>query len=270
MTERRIDFTDAAGYERFMGRWSRAVAPSFLDWIEPRPHARWLDVGCGTGILTETLLGVCEPESVVGIDSAQAQVREVTRRLTDGRATFKLADASKLPYDDASFDVSVSALVLNFLPDPLRGLGEMRRVTVCGGVVAGYVWDFAQELSPSAPLRQAMRKFGVEVPAIPGTSNSTLDALLDLFHRAGLDAVAARSFDVALAYQDFDDFWEAQTPSHNPTTTIIDAMTPAKQRLLKRAVRDALPVSPNGRIEYSARANMIRGLVPTSDLPSRP
>lgn len=264
MSEHRIEFTDAAGYERFMGRWSRAVAPRFLDWIEPRARSRWLDVGCGTGILTEALLGLCEPQSVVGIDCAPAQIRAVSSRLADDRATFRQADAAELPYRDGTFDVCASALVLNFLPDPVRGLAEMCRVTSCGGVVAGYVWDFAQELSPSGPLRQAMRTFGIDVPAIPGTTHSTLDAMRGLFQRAGLASVAAKSVDVALAYENFDDFWEAQTPSHNPTTRIIDAMTPARQRLLKRAVREALPVSPNGRIEYSARANMIRGLAPSS------
>lgn len=261
MAEQRIEFTDAGAYERFMGRWSRAVAPHFLQWIAPPPRARWLDVGCGTGILMEALLDLCEPASVTGIDSAAAQIDHMSRKWTGARAKFQQADAMDLPFRSASFDIAASALVLNFVAEPLRALEEMRRVTVPGGVVAGYVWDFGRELSPSGPLRQAMRALGAEAPAIPGTAHCSLDALRSLHLRAGFQSVELRTIDVALAYQDFEDFWAAQTPSHNPTTKIIDAMSAGKRQLLKRAVHASLPVGPNGKIEYAARANLIRATV---------
>jgi ubiquinone/menaquinone biosynthesis C-methylase UbiE len=262
MAEHRIEFTDASAYERFMGRWSRAVAPHFLQWIAPRPHARWLDVGCGTGILMEALLDMCEPASVTGIDVSAAQIKHMSRKWAGARAKFQQADAMNLPFENASFDIAASALVLNFVPDPLRALKQMRRVTVPGGVVASYVWDFGRELSPSGPLRQAMRAFGAEVPPVPGTAHCSLDALRSLHLLAGLQSVESRTIDVALAYVDFEDFWRAQTPSHNPTTRIIDAMTPSKRQHLKRAVHESLPVGPNGKIEYAARANVIRSTVP--------
>jgi ubiquinone/menaquinone biosynthesis C-methylase UbiE len=262
MAESRIDFNDASAYERFMGRWSRAVAPYFLQWIAPRPRARWLDVGCGTGILAEALLDSCDPASVMGIDVSAAQIDQVSRKLDDARAKFQLADALALPFRHASFDIAASALVLNFVADPLRALEEMCRVTAPGGTVAGYVWDFGNELSPSGPLRRAMLAFGADVPVIPGTAHSSLDTLRSLYLRAGLQSVESRTIDVALSYPDFEDFWSAQTPSHIPTTRVINAMTTGKRRLLKRTVHEALPVGPNGRIEYAARANMVRGTVP--------
>jgi ubiquinone/menaquinone biosynthesis C-methylase UbiE len=262
MAETPIDFNDAAAYERFMGRWSRALAPHFVRWIAPRAHARWLDVGCGTGVLMETLLDLCDPASVTGVDSAAAQIGHMSREWTGARATFQQADAMNLPFRDASFDIAASALVLNFVADPLRAVEQMRRVTVPGGTVAGYVWDFGKELSPSGPLRRAMRTSGVEVPAIPGTAHSSLDALQSLYVRAGLQSVDSKTVDVALSYQDFDDFWTAQTPSHNPTTAIINEMTTSRRQLLKRTLQAALPVGPNGKIEYAARANMIRAVVP--------
>jgi ubiquinone/menaquinone biosynthesis C-methylase UbiE len=258
----RIDFADASAYERFMGRWSRAVAPQFLAWMRPKRRARWLDVGCGTGILAEALLDLCEPASVTGIDASAAQVAQASRGAARERATFRQADAVDLPFPDAAFDIAVSALTLNFVPDPLRALEEMRRVTVPGGAIGAYVWDFGRELSPSGPLRQAMRAFGAEVPAIPGTAHSGLDALQSLFVRAGLQSIGTRTVDVTLAYSGFEDFWQAQTPGYAPTTKIIDAMTEGERRRLKRAVREALPIGPDGRIEYAARANAIRGTVP--------
>jgi hypothetical protein len=129
-------------------------------------------------------------------------------------------------------------------------------------MVAGYVWDFGRELSPSGPLRQAMRAFGAAVPAIPGTAHSSLPALESLFRRARMQSVRSRTIDVMLGYADFEDFWSAQTPGYSPTTKIIDAMTESERRRLKRAVQAALPFGPNGRIEYAARANAIRATVP--------
>lgn len=262
MVQTRIDFADASGYERFMGRWSRAVAPHFLRWIQPPRGAKWLDVGCGTGILTEALLDVCKPASVIGIDPAPAQIEQACRGPAGTRAKFQQADAMSLPFSDGSFDIAASALVINFIPDPLPALREMLRVTAPGGTVAGYVWDFGRELSPSGPFRQAMRAFGAEVPAIPGTAHTSLQALESLFLRAGMDSLESRAIDVTLAYSDFEDFWQAQTPDYSPTTKIINSMTESERRRLKRAVRQALSFGPNGKIEYAARANAIRAALP--------
>ena len=262
MAEARIDFTDPGGYERFMGRWSRAVAVHFLQWIEPRRRAKWLDVGCGTGILAETLLDSCDPASVTGVDPAAAQIEQASRGPAGSRAQFRQADAMGLPFPDDSFDITASALTLNFIPDPLKALGEMRRVTVAGGMVAGYVWDFERELSPSGPLRQAMKACGAKVPAIPGVAHSSAQALQSLFTRAGMLAIRSATFDVSLAYTDFDDFWKAQTPDYSPTTKIIDSMTEAERRRLKRAVRERFSIGPSGKIEYAARANAICAAAP--------
>lgn len=262
MVQTRIDFADASGYERFMGRWSRAVAAHFLMWIKPPRGAKWLDVGCGGGILTEVLLDLCEPASVIGVDPSHAQVEQAARGPAGARAAFQQADAMNLPFPDGSFDVAASSLVINFIPDPMRGLEEMRRVTAPGGMVAGYVWDFTRELSPSGPLRQAMRAFGAEVPVIPGTVQSSLQALQSLFAHACMHPIQTTSVDVTLAYVDFEDFWESQTTGYSPTTKIINSMTEVERRRLKRAVREALSIGPNGKIEYAARANMIRATVP--------
>ena len=55
-------------YEQYMGRWSRRVAPRFLDWIAAPRQARWLEVGCGTGALTEAVVSGHDPACVVAID----------------------------------------------------------------------------------------------------------------------------------------------------------------------------------------------------------
>ena len=262
MAEAPMRFDDSAAYERFMGRWSRAAAPVFLDWLAVRPGASWLDVGCGTGILAETLLQHCAPESVHALDPAAAQIAAAAKGPLAGRAQFHVADARQLPFADASFDVVASALVINFIPDRSLALAEMRRVARAGGLVGAYVWDFAEELSPSGPLRRTMRRLGAEVPAVPGTEVSRLEALCALFASAGLERIETRTIDVCLAYEDFNDFWRSQTPGYAPTTKIIAAMKVRERMRLMRAVESSLPRGPGGVIEYCAQANAIKARVP--------
>jgi len=264
MAELAFKFDDSAAYERAMGRWSRAVAPIFLQWLAPPASARWLDVGCGTGVLTHTLLELCSPAKATGVDPEAAQIASASRGAAAGRATFQVADARSLPFADASFDIAASALVLNFIAQQSQAMAEKRRVTRAGGIVAAYVWDFAEELSPSGPLRRAMRRFGVDVPTIPGTAESRVEALRTLFEQAALERIETRTIEVCLAYRDFEDFWQAQTPSYSPTTKIIASMTESERTRLMRDVRGELPMGPNGVIEYFARANAIKARVPRS------
>ncbi len=257
-------FTDSAAYERFMGRWSRAVAPAFLEWVAPPMGACWLEVGCGTGIFTEVLLESCAPAAVFAVDPAQPQIEHARSRPIAQQAHFQVADAQTLPFADAAFDVVASALVINFIPDRPRALSEMRRVGRAGGTVAGYVWDFAEELSPSWPMRLGLRNFGAEVPEPPGSRDSSPEALRSLFEQIGFENIATRSFEVTLPYSGFEDFWQAQTPSYSPTTKIIAAMTTSERTRLMETVRRTLPTRPDGGIEYRARANAIKARVPNA------
>ena len=138
-------------YEAYVGRWSRQVAPRFLEWLHQPPGLRWLDVGCGTGALSAAILEVARPATVDGVDPSEGFLEAAVVELGT-RVTFHRASAEALPVDDASMDVVVSGLALNFVPDPERGLAEMTRVAVDGGVVAAYVWDYAERM-------ELMRRF---------------------------------------------------------------------------------------------------------------
>ena len=74
MAEIAHSFDDSAAYERFVGHWGRAAGAIFLDWVAPPSAARWLDVGCGTGLFTELILETRSPTAVFAIDQAEAQI----------------------------------------------------------------------------------------------------------------------------------------------------------------------------------------------------
>lgn len=258
MVEIAPGFAEIEAYERFMGRWSRAAATPFLQWVQAPAGARWLDVGSGTGILTEAVLGAAAPATIVGIDPTPAQVAHAAEHVSDRRARFEVADARALPFADASFDVVASGLVLNFVPGPRAAVAEMRRVVRPSGIVAAYVWDFEPELSPSGPLRKALKAQGVDVPALPGAQTSTLAGLANLCDEAGFANIATTTIEVTVSFADFHDFWESQTTRYSPTTKIIDALDPRKRESLVSIVKSLVRVQGDGAIRCSARANAVK------------
>ena len=243
-----------------MGRWSHEVGKAFLAWLRPPTGAHWLDVGCGTGIFTELICDSCAPASLIAVDRAEAQIAHSLKRGAQ-KTEFRLADAQELPFANASFDVVASALVMNFVPNRARAMSEMRRVARPGGLIAACVWDFAAELSPSGPLRRAMRRIGIDAPPVPGTDASGLAVLADLFEKGRLRAITTTSIEVAVSFRDFDDFWLSQTPRYAPTTKVIAAMSLRDRQALMEAVRADLRPLPGG-VGYSARANAVRGHCP--------
>jgi ubiquinone/menaquinone biosynthesis C-methylase UbiE len=255
-------FDDGEAYEQFMGRWSREIGKAFLTWLQPPEGAHWLDVGCGTGIFTKLISDTCSPASVVAIDPSESQIAHARAQVTRTKAEFRLADAQDLPFPDKTFDIVASALVVNFVPHKARAMSEMRRTVRPGGFVAACVWNFAAELSPSGPLRRAMRRIGIEAPPIPGTDISSPAVLADLLEKAGLKGLNTDSFEVAVSFRDFDDYWRSQTPHYAPVTSVIAAMSLRDRLRLMEAVRDYLQPSCDG-VGYSASAIAVKGYRPT-------
>jgi ubiquinone/menaquinone biosynthesis C-methylase UbiE len=262
MTERGISFDDGAGYERFMGRASRAAGAIFLDWLAPPAQARWLDIGCGTGAFTQLIADSCGPAALSAVDPAVAQIDFALSQPTARYADFRVADAEHLPFPDQSFDVVVSALVINFVPDRHRALAEMRRVARQRGVVAAYIWDLAGERGPSWPLVMGMREIGVSAPRIVGANASSLEALRSLFEKSGCEEVALRAIDITTHFSSFDDFWQSQTWPLAVNGQVIAALEPKERARLAAAVQAIVPTRSDGSIAVSARANAIKAQAP--------
>ena len=167
-----------------------------------------------------------------------------------------------LPFPVDAFDAATMALVIYFVPDPAKGVAEMARVVRPGGIVAAYAWDMLGGGFSLEPIRIEMRAMGLTVVSAPSSEASRIEALHDLWTRAGLDAVETRDIRVQRTFDDFEDFWTTSllTPSARPT---IAAMAPNDIGLLKARVRARLPADATGRITYSERANAVKGRVPS-------
>ena len=244
-------------YEPYIGRWSRPVAERFVAWLAPARGDRWLDVGCGTGALTEAVLAT-GPAAVLGVDPAPGFVGYARERV-GGRAAFAVADAAALPARDGSVDRVVSGLVLNFLPDPPAAVAGMARACRPGGTVAGYVWDYgggmqlverfwaaATAVDPAAADRDEFRRFGYWQP----------DELTGLLAGAGLTGVRTTEITVPTVFRDFADYWTPFLGGQGPAPAYL-AQLPAGTR---DRVRDRLRASlPAGPIRLTARAYAVRG-----------
>lgn len=255
-------FSNGAAYEQYMGRWSHAVGAIFLDWLAPPRNAHWLDVGCGTGVFTQLILERCSPATVAAVDPSDSQIEQTRGKPIAKRADFRVADAQQLPFPNEAFDVVASSLVINFIPDRPRALAEMRRVVRPGGVVTGYVWDFAGDGAPSSAVRFGMSQIGLTRPHTSGTEDSSLDAMISLFSGATLDDIATRTINVSMSFRDFEEFWQTQVPGFTPTGKVIASLSEVDRKRLIDAVRTRLPAAPDGSITHSARANAIKARLP--------
>jgi ubiquinone/menaquinone biosynthesis C-methylase UbiE len=262
MAETKSFFTDGEAYERLMGNFTRAAGEVFLDWLSLPKALSWVDVGCGTGAFTGLLLEHCAPRHIEALDPSEEQIAYARETPTAKPVNFRVGDALSLPFGNGEFDAGVMALVITFVPDPDKAVAELKRVTKPGGVIATYMWDFANKGFPQHPLREAVEKTGVEVPAQPGHANSRMENMEGYFRNAGLANVATRVIEVELSYADFDAYWSAQTALANYVVQPIRKMPAADVESLKDGLRNSLPKDANGRIISKARANAVKGRVP--------
>jgi SAM-dependent methyltransferase len=264
MSENQIRFDDGAGYERMMGIWSRLAGEVFLDWIAPSLGLRWIDIGCGNGAFTELVVDRCAPAEVHGIDPSEAQLAFARMRHTAGVARFQRGDAMSLPFPDRSFDAAVMALVIFFVPEPAKGVAEMKRVVKPGGTIAAYAWDILEDGGfPMGPMQDELRAMGRKPMLPPSPEASRMDALHRQWVGAGLTDVETRAITVARTFVDFDDFWSTVLIAVSMAQSVRE-MTPTELEQFKARVHARLPADAAGRITYTSRANAVKGRVPGS------
>jgi ubiquinone/menaquinone biosynthesis C-methylase UbiE len=261
MSEQPIRFDDGAAYERAMGIWSQLAGHVFLDWLALPSGLRWIDVGCGNGAFTEVLVQRSAPSETQGIDPSEAQLTFARTRPAARGAAFLQGNAMALPFEGGRFDAAVMALVIIFVPDPVKGVAEMTRVVCAGGTVAAYVWDMFGGGFPFTPIQVEMRALGVTPVLPPSAKASRMADLRDLWRAAGLEAIETREIAVRRTFTDFEDFWTSSTITGGMRATLA-AMTARDVGQLKARVRARLSADASAPITCYARANAIRGRVP--------
>jgi ubiquinone/menaquinone biosynthesis C-methylase UbiE len=261
MPDQVIRFDDGAAYERYMGKWSQLAGEVFLDWLGASQGLRWLDVGCGNGAFTEMVVNHCSPNSVCGIDPSEGQLVFARERPALRNAELRQADAMALPYADRSFDVAVMPLVIFFVPDPAKGVAEMKRVVSSGGIVCAYSWDMVGGGFPYAVLHEEMRTLGVRPGVTPSEDASQMNVMLRLWKEVGCEEIQTHEITVQRTFDHFDDYW-ATIQGGPSVSKQLKSMTPEVLAMLKARMRSKLREDDTGRITYTARANAIKGRVP--------
>jgi SAM-dependent methyltransferase len=255
-------WSSAEPYEPFMGRWSRLLATEVVSWLDPRPGLRWLDVGCGTGAVSDAVLTGAAPTSIVGVDPSAAYLAAAGARLKDPRVTFSVGGADALPVPDSSVDEVICGLVLNFVPDPGAALREMRRALLPGGTAAAYVWDYADGMQM---LRHFWDAATAEDPAASASDEGDFPicregGLEEAFATAGFDDVRGQAVEVLTTFRDFDDYWTPFLGGQGTAPAYCATLSADVRERIRARLQSTLRPEPEGTITLRARAWAARGV----------
>jgi SAM-dependent methyltransferase len=253
MADNTTVFNDADDYERFMGRWSRAIGEKFLTWLDAPTNVRWLDVGCGTGAFSELIGKRCAPQSIAGIDPSPEQIVYARQHFPDYR--FEVSGAEKTPFADSQYDVVASALVIHFIPDRAKAFAEMKRVLRVGGLVGGYTWkrEGLKEFAAYAPMIDGIAAIGEAPPHSVPVEESSVAGMRASLDAAGYADADATEITVSQTYANFDEYWKAQTVSFSRSGKAVLALDEAKRGKLRDLLRATLPAA-DGTITYPCTA----------------
>lgn len=238
------------------------MAREFIAWLGVHRGKRWLDVGCGTGALVQTILDISAPQHVVGVDRSEEIIAHAREQISDPRAQFRVEDAQDLKAERGEFDAVVSGLVLNFVPSPEGMVTQMTRACRLSGKVALYVWDYAGEMQlmrhfwdAAIELDPAAREFdeGARFPL------ANRKPLWNLFLDAGLNDVMARAIDVPTHFENFDDYWNPFLSGQAPAPHYAMSLSEEKRAELRERLRARLPHNADGSIDLIARAWAVKG-----------
>jgi SAM-dependent methyltransferase len=260
-------FADANAYERFMGRWSRLVAPQLVDFADVPDLGRLLDVGSGTGALAFTLAERKPRANVLGIDPSKEYVEYAkSKNPFPDRVRFETGDAQQLRLADASFDASLSLLVFNFIPDPVKALREVRRVTKPGGQVSASVWDYGDGMKMLRAFWDSAVNLDSKAEKLDERHMPVCRAgeLSGLWRQGGLENVHEQPQVIAMRFESFVDYWDAFLLGQGPAGVYVKSLSRDQVHALRREVKSRVsPSADNLPIALSSRVWSVRGTVPT-------
>lgn len=265
MSKQREIFVESDAYELFMGRWSRRLAPLLVTFASVAERDSVLDIGSGTGALAFAVAEAMPSARVTGVDPSSAYVRYAQARTPGDRVRFLVGDAQALQIPDATFDKTLSLLVMNFIPDPVKALREMSRVTRPGGIVAAAVWDYGEGM-------EMLRVFWDEAVALDSAiavrdeRNMPLcrrGELAALWRANGLQQVEEQPIAVELFFASFDDYWSPFLGGQGPAGAYAASLSDTARVALESKLRTRLLGDRReGAFTLQARAWAVKGVVP--------
>jgi ubiquinone/menaquinone biosynthesis C-methylase UbiE len=259
---------DAGNYEKLMGRWSRRLAPLFIDHAGIADGENVLEIGCGTGSLTFALPQRAALAGLTAIDHSEIYLAATQAKNHDPHIRLEQGDGCALRFPDAGFDRSLSMLVLpSVLPQPELMVAEMRRVTRPGGVVAAAFWD-----SPGGSPSQRM--LWDTAAALDDAAAQARDhtmgrpiyapgALARMWAEAGLVEIDQRSLMIRMDFTDFTDYWSPFASGEGALGAYVASLDDARRNRLEHHLLSAyLTGRPDGERSFVAIALSCRGVVP--------
>jgi ubiquinone/menaquinone biosynthesis C-methylase UbiE len=257
----------AAGYDQYMGRWSKRLAPLFLDFAGAADGERIIDVGCGTGSLTFLIPDRANISTVEAIDYEEQFVDALRQRNTDPRISARQGDACAIPFRENEFDRALCMLVLHFVSTPDRAVAEMFRVVRPGGTIAATVWDtfggmpsqrmFWDTFTAIEPTALSRRGPSLVKPmTFPGEMTRA-------FVAAGLEQVTDATLTIRMDFANFDDYWIPLLNGQGTLAALLSTLPQAVQERVQSAVRQAyLSEQPDGPRSFASVAWAVKGIVP--------
>ncbi len=255
-------FSNAKSYESYVGRWSRLVAHDFVAWVGAGPQQAWLDVGAGTGILTQVILQDASPSKVVGLDLSQDYIEFARQHVHDDRVEFRVGNAVDAAPESPEFDVSVAGLVLNFVPSPEQVVRNMAQVVKDGGAVAAYVWDYSGQMEMMRHFWDAAIKVDPAANEMDAGQRFTIcdpNNLRSLFQSTDLKAVEVVPIDIQTRFKNFDDYWLPFLGAQGSVSKYLRGLNDETLLALRGQLQKQLPTTAEGEILLVARAWAVKG-----------
>jgi SAM-dependent methyltransferase len=254
-------FAQSHAYEPFMGRWSRRLAPLFVEFAGVQDGESVLDIGSGPGAR------VRDPEARPRASPASIRPRTTCQRPDSGQRGGASASSSAtraLDFSDGTFDRAVSLLALNFVPDPAQALAEQIRVTRPGGLVPLPSGTTARHADAACVLGRGRRRRSAadarDERHLPLCRHSQLSVVAV----AGMLAVAS-GHPIEQPFASFEDYWNPFLAGQGPAGAYVASLSPAARTGLSDRLRRRLTGehgNAGGPFVKTARAWAVKGYSP--------
>jgi len=239
------------------------VASQFLDWIQPGQNLSWLDVGCGAGMLAQTVARNCAPSIVTGADPLEKSITAAKQHPDNKGIRFEVGDAQDLPFEDSTFDAVVSGLMIKFVPNKVKAIGEMKRVARPGSVIALYDWDMDSNMNTTRHFWGAVADIipeRMEDRATNRTPMTEIDSIAQIFEAASVTKVQQNTISFTTQFRDLEDYWQPITKNSQNVGRFYQTMTEDQRNDVRERLKQTLPFAKDGSISFESRAVAVKGL----------